>query len=135
MIVVIVLSCISYVLATDPTIRFILLLFLYYSYFYYRYQPSKCPNPVCSYDTLCPDREVCEPIPPHGFNVVEIFCIVIFTTDYIIRILLVGFMPPRFHYLFNSLFIYLDIFLFYFNKIIIIDLLVLNNHHGILMHY
>ena len=38
---------------------------------------------------------VCEPVPPDVFNTIEVFCIVLFTMDYGLRVLLVMFMPPR----------------------------------------
>ena len=61
-----------------------------------RHSPSSCPDPVCDNDpVLCPDSMICEPIPPFALEAIEIFCLVIFTMDYIPRLLLSPLMPPR----------------------------------------
>ena len=38
---------------------------------------------------------LCEPVPPKVFDIIEMYCIVLFTMDYGLRVLLVMFMPPR----------------------------------------
>mmetsp|Transcript_28470 Transcript_28470/g.48129 ORF Transcript_28470/g.48129 Transcript_28470/m.48129 type:complete len:769 (+) Transcript_28470:182-2488(+) len=81
MMAVIVLSCVIYVISTDASLRD---------------TPSTCDQPVCDNDPdLCPGKVLCEPVPPKVFDTIEMYCIVLFTMDYGLRVLLVMFIPPR----------------------------------------
>ena len=44
---------------------------------------------------LCPGTEICAPVAPQVFELLETICIAIFTVDYVVRIGLVGLMPAR----------------------------------------
>lgn len=108
MTILIFLSSLIFILSTDPSVRyFILLLFLYFiSFFLYfficfiiyfnRYQPSDCSDPVCDNTDLCPGRVVCEPIPPASLFYIDATCVVVFTIDYVTRLCIVPWMPSRF---------------------------------------
>lgn len=80
MFAIIILSCIDYVIATLPQLNV---------------QPDTCDNPACSFDINCPNTIVCEPQPPEWLGTVELACIVIFSIEYGIRVLLIGLVPPR----------------------------------------
>lgn len=62
----------------------------------FKYFPATCDAPVCSNDpALCPGTEVCEPIPQEWMNIIELLCVIIFTVEYMSRVLLVWTVPPR----------------------------------------
>ena len=77
---IIILSCINYIIATLPQLNT---------------QPETCDEPVCSYDTECPNTTICEPIPPQWLTTVELACVIIFTIEFGTRMVLIGFIPPR----------------------------------------
>jgi hypothetical protein len=77
MLLVILISCVAYVMATVPLLLI---------------QPEECDFPVGLTDD---NREVCEPKPPYYFDLVEYICVVIFTVEYLSRMVSVGFMPAR----------------------------------------
>ena len=59
--------------------------------------PEHCDEPACKAGhELCPDKDVCAPIPPDAFELIEIVCISFFTVDYGIRVLIAGAMPARY---------------------------------------
>lgn len=77
MLVVILVSCVAYVMATVPSLLI---------------QPDECEFPVGIADD---NREVCEPKPPEYFDLAEYICVVIFTVEYLCRMIFVGFLPAR----------------------------------------
>ena len=59
--------------------------------------PSSCDYPACSYDDdLCPTYEICAPIAASIYEDIDLFCVIFFTVDFGIRLLLCGFMPTRY---------------------------------------
>lgn len=61
-----------------------------------RHQPSSCSNPACDNDPdVCPDSVICEPEPLPALNSTEIFCLVVFTVDYVSRVAISPLMPSR----------------------------------------
>jgi hypothetical protein len=112
MMCVIVLSCATYVISTDQSVRYVHKIYHTISLsilidFVCRHEVSTCLDPVCKNGPLCPEREVCEPEPPLFFGTIEIICIAFFTFDYIIRVLIVGSVPPRYTRMF-----FVEIFLY-----------------------
>ena len=77
---VILLSCTVYVISTLPVLR---------------YHPDTCDNPICQDTEYCPGEIVCEPVDPDWNNPIELACVVTFSIEYLLRMLLVGFVPPR----------------------------------------
>ena len=57
-------------------------------------RPSTCEMPVCFNTTLCPNDIVCEPQSPQSFEDIQVVCTIIFTVDYVVRILTVTSVPP-----------------------------------------
>jgi hypothetical protein len=58
--------------------------------------PTTCANPACNYDMkLCPNKVVCEPEPLKWTQTAELICVIVFTIEYLSRIILVSAMPPR----------------------------------------
>ena len=81
MMIVIVLNLIVFIISSLPT---------------FNAQPSTCSIPACDHDpVLCPDKMVCEPEVESWTSVVETTCVIIFTIEYLARVLIVGIMPPR----------------------------------------
>jgi hypothetical protein len=81
MMLTIAVSCISFVLSSVAS---------------FRHRPNSCANPVCENDVnLCPNAIICEPVEDDYFFVVETICVIIFTIDYLLRIMTVGSVPPR----------------------------------------
>ena len=61
----------------------------------YRTQPASCTNPVCSNESLCPNKEICEPEPyPYLMNT-DLAIIIIYAIEFGMRIFLVGLVPTR----------------------------------------
>lgn len=60
-----------------------------------RYTPSSCTNPVCSNTYLCPGFEICAPVEDPTFAIVNEACVIFFTVDYCLRMLICPFMPAR----------------------------------------
>ena len=56
-------------------------------------QPSTCEFPVCFNTTLCPNRMVCEPVPPPELEKLQHICSVIFSIDYFVRIFFILAIP------------------------------------------
>jgi hypothetical protein len=62
----------------------------------YNITPDTCETPVCDNDsTLCPERMVCEPVPPQSFDTVDEVCVILFTIDYMIRLLTCWSVPVK----------------------------------------
>lgn len=80
MMIVIVISCINYIIATIPS---------------FKSTPDTCVHPVCDNESLCPNTTVCEPIPPVWSGTLELACVSIFTIDYGLRCMLIVTMPDR----------------------------------------
>ena len=81
MMFLIILSVISFILSTCST---------------FRYSPTTCKAPTCSYDPLiCPNKIICEPVPIPAFDSIEIICVTGFTVEYISRLLLCWTVPAR----------------------------------------
>ena len=79
--VVLVISCIQYIVQSLPSLQV---------------QPDSCRDPVCDNDIdLCPGRVVCEPVPPEWFNYLEMACVIIFTIDYLSRVITCSYVPAR----------------------------------------
>ncbi len=58
--------------------------------------PNNCQHPACEDDDdLCPNETICAPEAPAYFRTLEAICVAIFAVDYLLRISLVAFMPPR----------------------------------------
>lgn len=63
---------------------------------YVRYRPDTCTSPACHNDPeLCPDRMICESIAPKWLSYIDIVCVIFFTIEYLIRILLAPLLPAR----------------------------------------
>ncbi|CAM9340766.1 unnamed protein product, partial [Ectocarpus fasciculatus] len=78
---VLVVSCVQYVVVTIPSVRI---------------RPDTCDNPACYDDiALCPGKMVCEPEAPGWFNMLEMACVIVFTVDYLTRLLTCAFTPAR----------------------------------------
>jgi len=80
MMIVIVISCINYIIATLPS---------------FKSMPDTCSHPVCDHESLCPNTVVCEPEAPSWSGMLELVCVSIFTIDYGLRCLLSVTMPDR----------------------------------------
>jgi len=81
MIIVIILSCVVYVMATCPGLK---------------HRPSNCKHPACDNDpNYCPNSVICEPEEDVSLVILDIICLALFTLDYLVRILLVPLMPTR----------------------------------------
>ena len=62
----------------------------------FNYQPDTCESPACNNDSaLCDGRVVCAPVPEEWTGKVELVCVILFTIEYLSRLLLVWKMPPR----------------------------------------
>ena len=59
------------------------------------YSPTDCLNPACDHGPLCPNTKVCEPVAKEWTAVVEFSCVIVFTVEYGIRMLIVWTVPPR----------------------------------------
>ena len=61
------------------------------------YMPESCAVPVCRNNaTLCPDSEICEPIPMRAFDIIDLSCTAVFIVDLAIRLALCPFVPTRY---------------------------------------
>ena len=76
----IIINILVYVLASVPSFKYI---------------PSSCENPVCDFETLCPNRTICEPVPFQSLILINAAGIVIFSADYLIRVIASVTVPPR----------------------------------------
>ena len=71
-------------------------MFIYHCLKVYRHSPSSCSDPVCHNEpVLCPDFDICEPEPPAVLRTLEVYCLIIFTVDFVLRLLLSPLMPSR----------------------------------------
>jgi hypothetical protein len=62
-----------------------------------RHRPDTCENPACDDDpVLCPNKIICETVPPQWLSLIDVVCVLLFTTDYLIRIILAPFVPARY---------------------------------------
>jgi len=61
----------------------------------FNYSPTDCLNPACDHGPLCPNTKVCEPVAKEWTAVVEFSCVIVFTVEYGIRMLIVWTVPPR----------------------------------------
>lgn len=58
------------------------------------YQPSSCNHPACNNNvSLCPNSIICPPVPLREYQIGDLVCIIIFTIDFVVRILLSGCVP------------------------------------------
>ena len=81
MMITIAVSCVCFVMSSVET---------------FKHSPSSCKSPACENDpTLCPNQTICEPIEDDYFFIFETVCVIIFTVDYILRMITVPFVPPR----------------------------------------
>lgn len=81
MLSVIVLNLIIFIISSLPT---------------FQTQPETCESPACNdHDVLCPNTVVCEPVEVSWTKEVEVVCVILFTVEYLSRMLLVYHMPPR----------------------------------------
>lgn len=77
----IITSCLSFILASSSN---------------FQYSPDDCDHPACDDDPIfCPNDKICEPVEFPSFYTIEVVCVSIFTLDYIVRISVVPWMPPR----------------------------------------
>ena len=77
-------------------IAFNLTVFIISSLSAFKEVSSSCSVPACDHDpVLCSDRMICEPQPKPWTQTAEMVCVIIFTIEYVIRILLVWTIPPR----------------------------------------
>lgn len=78
---VIVISVVSYLLSSEPSLRF---------------TPDFCLYPACDNDPdLCPDRMICPPEKDLPFIIIENFTIIVFTIEYVLRVLTCWSVSPR----------------------------------------
>ena len=69
----------------------------------YRYQPTTCANPDCNNDPLiCPGSIICEPLHYKVFDHIDTAVIIIFTIEYLLKLLLSGTVPRRLTSTMNS---------------------------------
>jgi voltage-gated potassium channel Kch len=61
-----------------------------------------CEHAVCNDTELCEGRMVCAPQPLKVFGTIDAMVVIFFTVDYILRLLLIAFMPPRLNTLIDS---------------------------------
>ena len=61
-----------------------------------RVQPSRCPSPACDHNSqLCPDTVVCEPDNIAVFDAIDEATVIVFTVEYLSRLLLCWAVPAR----------------------------------------
>lgn len=60
-----------------------------------KYIPKTCSNPACDHDILCPNSIVCEPLHDPIYEKLDFICVSIFTIEYLLRLILVPFIPGR----------------------------------------
>ena len=73
-----------------------LIIFIISSLAQFQTQPDSCVAPSCdNHPTLCPDKVVCKPIEVSWTKEVELACVILFTIEYLARMLIVAHMPPR----------------------------------------
>lgn len=56
---------------------------------------TSCLHPACDRTELCPNSQICEPVPPKSFATIELICLIIFTFDYVARLILCTTVDPR----------------------------------------
>jgi voltage-gated potassium channel Kch len=73
-----------------------LIIFIISSLDTFKYQPDTCDAPACdNHATLCPGTTICEPTAVAWTQSVELVCVILFTVEYLARMLLVWSVPPR----------------------------------------
>ena len=62
----------------------------------FQYSPSSCSDPVCNNDpSLCPNAKVCSPQPLPSFDIIDEFCVIVFTIEYLLRLFTLWAIPCR----------------------------------------
>ena len=60
------------------------------------YTPETCSNPACNNDAvLCNGYMICQPLPRKAFDDIQIAVFYVLLLDYVARVALVAFIPPR----------------------------------------
>ena len=55
-----------------------------------------CVSPACNDDpVLCPDRIICEPVVEPMLTLIDDVCVIIFTIEYLLRMMTICFVPNR----------------------------------------
>ena len=73
LILAIILGVVLFILAGDPR---------------YNITPDTCDQPACDNDeALCPGQVICPPQPPPVFSTIDGVCVIVFTVDYLSRVL------------------------------------------------
>lgn len=73
-----------------------LIIFIISSLAQFQTQPDSCDAPSCdNHPTLCPGTIICKPEEASWTKDIELACVILFTIEYLARMLVVAHMPPR----------------------------------------